>query len=153
MEHALTETDLKELRATVKEAADSATWAALAGDGTAEKLIALIDRELARKEKARRASTVEPEEIDELPPELISQLSLSKSDREEMKIVQVLNDAGGTLSLDRLLIELYRATRDIYQRRQLTQRLYRMISKGMVRAVPGRKGVYTTDPGETEEET
>jgi hypothetical protein len=51
---------------------------------------------------------------------------------------------GGVLSLDKIMVELYRRTREIPKRTTITSRLYRMAQKGMIYNVPGKKGIYST---------
>jgi hypothetical protein len=48
------------------------------------------------------------------------------------------------LSLDKLIIGLYKKTAEIHKRSTLTSRLYRMIQKGLIYSVPYRKGIYST---------
>src|SRR5439155_24649428 len=92
------------------------------------------------------ALTLRPEDLVGLPPELLKQLKITEGDKLEAAIVEVINDAGGTLILDKLLIGLYRKTKEVHQRTTLVNRLYRMSQKGLVFSVPKKKGVYTTNP-------
>ena len=85
------------------------------------------------------------EDIENLPDELIAELNLTDGDKAEFAIMNALEDAGGVITLDRLLIALYLATGEIHKRTALTNRLYRMTSKGRIFSVPGRKGVYTAE--------
>ena len=85
------------------------------------------------------------EEVHDLPPELLAELSVSDGDKLEFQIVQIMEDLGGAASLDRLLVALYRETKEIYQRTWLNNRLYRMAQKEMIFSVPGKKGVYSTE--------
>lgn len=86
------------------------------------------------------------DEIKDLPPELLEQLSLTDSDRKEFLIAELIAKLGGTTSLDKILIALYRETGEVEKRAKLTARLYRMGSKGMIFADKNRKGVYSTAP-------
>ena len=52
---------------------------------------------------------------------------------------------GGTATLDQILVGLNRKFKVAQKRRFLQNKLYRM---PMVWSVPGRKGVYTTEPPE-----
>jgi len=85
-----------------------------------------------------------PEDVQGLPPELLSELSISTSDRAEFDIITLINDAGGLLTLDRILIGLFRKTGEIHKRATMTSRLYRMGQKGLISSVPNRKGLYAT---------
>ncbi|TXI48455.1 MAG: hypothetical protein E6Q50_10725 [Lysobacter sp.] len=85
-----------------------------------------------------------PEEIDGLPAELLEELSISEADKADFAVLSVIDEAGGVLSLDKILIALYRKTGEINKRTQLNSRIYRMMQKGMVYSVNGRKGVYST---------
>lgn len=100
------------------------------------------------------ALTLRPEDLTGLPPEVLAQLNISETDKLEATIVEVVNEAGGTIILDKLIIGLYRKTGDIAVRQQLVNRLYRMSKKGMVYSVKGKKGIYTTNAalGSTPEE-
>lgn len=88
--------------------------------------------------------TLTPEDVADLPEELLAELSVSNADKLEFAILNLINEAGGILSLDRILIGLYKATKEIHKRNQLTSKLYRMVQKGMLFAVPTKKGIYST---------
>lgn len=85
------------------------------------------------------------EELDGLPEELVRELSLSDGDRTEFAIINVIEEAGGVVSLDRLLIALYKKTGEIHKRTALTSRLARMANKNSIYYVPGKKGVYSIE--------
>jgi hypothetical protein len=91
--------------------------------------------------------TLSPDDIAGLPPELLEQLNISEGDKLDATIVEAINEAGGTLLLDKILIGLYKKTSEVHQRAQIISRIYRMSKRGLVRSVPGRKGVYTTMNG------
>ena len=95
--------------------------------------------------KKSRLSLTE-EEIVGLPHELIQELSLSAGDRAEFAILSLLEEADGPLTLDKLLIGLYRRTNEIHKRDKLTARLYRMAQKNLVYVFPGKKGLYALEP-------
>lgn len=86
------------------------------------------------------------EEIDGLPEELLSELSISESDKFDFHIVAAVGDSGGVASLDRLLVSLFKSTGEIMKREKLNSRIYRLIQKEMLFSVPGKKGVYSTKP-------
>lgn len=84
-------------------------------------------------------------DIEGLPDELIGELNLSDADKTEFAIVHAIEDAGGIISLDKLLIALYKDTGEIHKRNSLYSRLARMASKNIIYYVPGKKGVYSTE--------
>lgn len=115
----------------------------------ADLLMVLFDyREKARKAVKRLALSWE--EVHDLPPELLAELSVSDGDKLEFEIVKVMEDLGGVASLDRLLVALYRSTGEVHQRTWLNNRLYRMGQKDMLYSVPGKKGVYSLEPMDKE---
>ena len=84
------------------------------------------------------------EEIEHAPEELLKELNLSETDRQELLIEYLIAQAGGVLSLDKIIVQLYNKTKDIPKRATVTSRLFRMASRGMIYNVPGKKGVYST---------
>jgi hypothetical protein len=86
------------------------------------------------------------EEIQDLPQELLEQLSLTESDKKEFLLAQIIDDLGGATSLDKLLIAIFRRTGEVEKRTRLNSRLYRMANKGMIHAHPTRKGIYGNKP-------
>ena len=83
-----------------------------------------------------------------LPEELRRELSISDSDLEFL-ISELVDANGGMMSLDQLLIGLYKKTGEVNKRNKLTARLYRMRT---IFSVAGKKGVYSTHPGEGEKD-
>jgi hypothetical protein len=79
--------------------------------------------------------------IFDLPPELLGELSIAKTDELEDQLVTVINAYGGEASLDQILVGLFRKFQVSQKRRFLQNKLYRM---PMVWGVDGRKGIYTT---------
>ena len=75
----------------------------------------------------------------------MQELSLSDGDKTEFAIVNVIEEAGGIISLDKLLIALYKKTGEIHKRNSLYSKLSRMASKNLIYYVPGKKGVYSTE--------
>ena len=88
--------------------------------------------------------------IYDLPPELLEELSIAKTDELEDQIVTVVNAYGGTASLDQILVGLFRKFQIAQKRRFIQNKLYRM---EMVWSVDGRKGVYTTTKPDIQPET
>ncbi|WP_157640631.1 hypothetical protein [Burkholderia ubonensis] len=87
-----------------------------------------------------------PHDLDGLPEELLAELSLNDSDRKDFLIIEIIDDIGGTASLDRILVNLFKRTGEIEKRTKLVSRLYRMASKELIYQHPDKKGVYTTKP-------
>lgn len=85
-------------------------------------------------------------EVQDLPEELIAELSISESDKYDFGVISIIDECGGMASLDRILVELFKQTGEISKRSNLNARLYRMSQKGLVFSVPGKKGVYSTYP-------
>jgi hypothetical protein len=111
----------------------------------------VLENSRHRTKKPAKRLALTWEEVHDLPPELISELSVSDGDKLEFDIVQILDELGGVASLDRLLVALYRKTGEIHQRTWLNNRLYRMVQKEMLYSVPGKKGVYSSEPLSKEE--
>jgi hypothetical protein len=84
------------------------------------------------------------EEIEHAPDELLQELNLTDTDRQEMLIEYLIAQAGGILSLDKIIVDLYKRTKQVPKRATITSRLYRMAGRGMIYNVPGKKGVYST---------
>jgi hypothetical protein len=117
----------------------------------ARSKIADLELETLLRKSSLENLEIGPKDLEGLPAELIEQLSISESDREEFQILGLLQAHGGTMSLDQLLIAIYRKSKEILERSKLNQRLYRMASKSILFSVPGRKGIYTIyEPEEVE---
>lgn len=84
------------------------------------------------------------EDLDGLPQELLDELSTSGAENKtEATILTLLQEAGGVMSLDQLLVGLFRRAGELHKRPALTNRLYRMAQKGLIFSVPGKKGAYS----------
>lgn len=84
------------------------------------------------------------EEIEGAPEELLKELNLSETDKQDLLIEYLIAKAGGVLSLDKIMLQLWKKSGEVPKRNTLTSRLYRMAAKGMIYNVPGKKGVYST---------
>jgi len=84
------------------------------------------------------------DEVNELPEELLQELSFSEADKTEYAILRIIEECGGVSSIDRILFSLYKKTKEILKRTSLTSKLYRMVQKGQIFPVPTKKGVYST---------
>jgi hypothetical protein len=85
------------------------------------------------------------EDIEGLPAELIDELSISGGDKVEFAILNAIEEAGGIISLDRLLIALFKKTGEVHKRASVISRLHRMSGKNLIFSVPGKKGLYSTE--------
>ncbi|NBB80962.1 MAG: hypothetical protein GVY36_16205 [Verrucomicrobia bacterium] len=86
--------------------------------------------------------------LHDLPDELLSELSVSKTDELEDQLVTVINAYGGEASLDQILVGLFRKFQVVQKRRFIQNKLYRM---DVVWSVQGKKGHYTTiEPSESD---
>lgn len=91
-----------------------------------------------------------PSEFANLPEELKQQLSASSgSDKQDLELLQMIENAGGTLSLDRIIFDWYKQKNEILTRKFFTAKLYRLTSKKRLYNIPGKKGVYTIYPPDT----
>ena len=86
----------------------------------------------------------EGEDLSDLPSALLAELSVSKTDELEDQLATVINAAGGEADIDAILVYLFRKFKVVQTRRFLQNKLWRMVQKGLLHSVPGRKGVYST---------
>jgi hypothetical protein len=100
----------------------------------------------ANKETEKQIESESPGEdnLSDLPEELLAQLSGRAKKGQADPIVQIINDHGGVATLDEILIDLYRRHREINTRTLISNKLYRLGKQGLVKAIEGKKGVYTT---------
>lgn len=77
----------------------------------------------------------------EFPPELVAQLGKSRLDKQfDAAILSLFTD--GALSLNEVLIGLWRHDGVVRKRQTVMNKLYRMALAGQLVAVPGVKGAY-----------
>lgn len=108
----------------------------------------MLDRQPPDTQKPQQSFlrlSITPDDLEGLPDELVKELSLD-TDSTDFAILNVIEDAGGIISLDKLLIGLYKKTHQIHKRQSLTSRLYRMSQNRLVFSVPTKKGVYSSHP-------
>lgn len=89
----------------------------------------------------------ELDEFADLPPELLAELSEGAKAQVD-PVIKAINDRGGTSTLDQILIDLYRATKEVHKRTIVQNKLFRLSKRDMCWSVPGKKGVYTTQKPE-----
>jgi hypothetical protein len=96
---------------------------------------------------AHSPTQVNPSLLEGLPQALVEQLQISDTDRSQWQVVDIINRTPDRIiSIEVLLIALFKLTGKVYERLELSNRMYRMARKGMAFSVPGRKGWYTTVP-------
>jgi hypothetical protein len=79
----------------------------------------------------------------DLPPELLKELSIGQLDTLEQQIVAVFEGEGGGANLDQVLIGLYRKFRVVQTRRFVQNKIWRMVRKGRLAKTKGERGVFT----------
>jgi hypothetical protein len=84
------------------------------------------------------------EDIQDLSEENLKELNFTEADRQDLVVEHMIAQAGGVYSLDKIMVDLFRQTKEFPKRNTITSRLYRMVGKGMIYNVPGKKGVYST---------
>ncbi len=92
--------------------------------------------------KGQLVLALTPDDLDGLPEELVSELSISSADKAEFVVLSVMEEHGGIMSLDQIMVHYYRATGEIPRRTAMTNRVYRLGQKKLIKNVPGKKGVY-----------
>jgi hypothetical protein len=85
------------------------------------------------------------DDLSDLPEELLRELSDSFKGETD-PLIAIINARGGTASIDEILVDLYRKYKEVGKRPIISNKLYRFSRRGLCAAVPGRKGIYTTDP-------
>ncbi len=85
------------------------------------------------------------EDIKDLREEQLKELNLTEADRQDLIVEHIIAQNGGYHSLDRIMVDLFKEVGGAFPiRKEIISRLYRMVSKGMIYNVPGKKGVYST---------
>lgn len=92
-----------------------------------------------RLDLSKSTSTILPSELEGLPEELLEQLS---TDNLEINILKIMEDYGGPISLDRLILSYYKIHGVVLERRKLTAKLYRMCKSNTLYSV-GERGIYS----------
>lgn len=134
----------QEWRANLHKDNANKLTALVADLGEADKLLDAPQDVVATLLPKPNRFVLRPEELENLPEELIAELSATGADKTELAIFRAINNFGGAASLDQVIVDLYKKTSEIVKRTTLTSRLYRMQQKGLVYTVPGRKGIYST---------
>lgn len=112
----------------------------------AEKALAATSAYSDGNADRQKSMSLTLDDIEGLPEELLRELSISDSDRVDFLIVSLINEWGGILSLDKILVGIFKKTGEVHKRNVMTSRLYRMRQKGMIFNVPNKAGFYSTKP-------
>jgi|ETNmetMinimDraft_33_1059910.scaffolds.fasta_scaffold117111_1 hypothetical protein len=99
-------------------------------------------------EKKRQSMPIPKDigDISDLPPELLNELSVVRTDELEDQILSIMHACeDGVVNIDQVLVGLYRNHGVIKERRFLQNKLYRMSKKAIVFPVPGERAVYSLD--------
>jgi hypothetical protein len=118
------------------------------GQSDLDKYAALLQEraEIKARVPSQGSLSLMPADLEGLPPELLSELSISDLDKLAFTVISVIDGEGGVASLDRILIGLWRKTKEVHKKTVLQPKLYRMMQKKLIFPVPGKKGVYSTNP-------
>jgi hypothetical protein len=81
------------------------------------------------------------QDLEGLPEELINELTIGNKNIDFI-LLSIAYRVGGTISLDKLLVELFKNTGKIHTRVAITARLYRLTKKNKISSIPNRKGWY-----------
>jgi hypothetical protein len=81
-------------------------------------------------------------DLSDLPPELLAELSTTQVDVLERQVLTVIEACGGSADLDQILIGLYRRFQVVQKRRFLQNKLWRMVRKGQVQKTKSARGVF-----------
>ena len=104
----------------------------------------ITDIEASKTKKSGQLSlSLTLDDIEGLPEEIMSELSISSANKTEFAVMNVLENAGGIMSLDQVIVGLYKMTDKINKRVYTTNLLYRMATKGLIFNLPNKKGVYS----------
>ena len=76
--------------------------------------------------------SINPLDLEGLDEDVRDELSLSESDILDAQLIQLLNIAGRPLDLNEIIIGSFRKFKTKYKRPQLTARIHKLISKGLI---------------------
>ena len=90
------------------------------------------------------STDIAKQDLSQLPKELLENLGISESSKSEMLIINLINKAADKqMSLQVLMVAIYKESGEITDKTQLNNKLIRMIKKGQLYSVA--KGVYSTE--------
>lgn len=96
-----------------------------------------------RNRASALAKPVAPDDLSDLPPELLEQLHVRRVDPLESQIVAVLRNQGGTADLDQILIGLYRQFQNVQKRRVLQNKIWRLVRKGRIVTAKNKRNHFS----------
>ena len=107
-----------------------------------------FDMSVALEELLQNPTQLSRSQLNGLPQDLLDQLQISEAERFQWAVMDIIEKTPTKIiSMEVLLIALYRATGKVYDRTDLANRLYRsLMKKGLLFSVSGRKGLYSTIP-------
>lgn len=111
-----------------------------------EQIIGLLKSQTNHITSLKPSIYVFPDELKDLPPDLLKQLNISSSDKQDFQIIEAIDSVGGVASIDKILIAYYHLTKQVFERQKLMAKLYRMANKGLLYSHPSKKGIYGTSP-------
>lgn len=101
-----------------------------------------LQEELRRRNCSLDHLEIKPRELMGLPPELLKQLSMGE-DLQEIEILLMIEEAGGAMTLDQVILAIWKKTKEVSDRAKMNSKLYRMAQKGLLFAVAGKKATYS----------
>jgi hypothetical protein len=110
----------------------------------AQRLINDAVDTVERSRTAVKNLSLTSEDLEGLPKELLKELNVTEADTQEFMLERIIETAGGILSLDKIIIAIFKETGKIEKRSAITSRIYRMIHKGIIFPVGNKKGIYST---------
>ena len=84
-------------------------------------------------------------DISHLPPELIKELTLNAPSELEQRIIAIIESTDEKLAnINTILVALYDRHKVVQKRRNMQNKLWRMMDNKLLYSMPNQKGVYTT---------
>lgn len=109
-----------------------------------QQIIDLLKHQNNHANSLKPSIYVFPDELKDLPPDLLKQLNISSSDKQDFQIIEAIDSVGGVANIDKILIAYYHLTKQVFERQKLMAKLYRMANKGLLYSHPTKKGIYGT---------
>lgn len=111
-----------------------------------QELADFIEKNCSQPSILSSSIYISPDDIKNIPPQLLAQLNISDSEKQDFNIIEAIDSVGGIASIDKILIAYFHKTQEILDRQKLMAKLYRMSNKGIVYSHPSKKGIYSTRP-------
>jgi len=100
------------------------------------------------QEYRAREMPVDPElgDLSDLPPELVKELNLNAPSELEQRIIAIIKSSDDKkANINTILVELFKRHKVVQKRRNMQNKLWRMMDQKLIWGVDGEKGVYTTN--------